>query len=392
MSPPPPRRSTPTAPRIGTDVTNEYVRDIPLYNRSFFGLVFLAGGVTETSGSGTKTPIPPAPTSSPTASATPPRKSASTAARSPRPEQGEGGNTNVYYQPSVEIVQEFKVQNNSFSAEYGNNGGTVVNIVLKQGTNKFHGSGWWYGQRSAFDANDFFNTGRQARSRARPIRLLRRRPDIKNKTLLLRGFRKSAPADPVNLEGSFPPTSSAPATFRRASQLPTATPDRTRHLRSLRGNHGPAPVTRTQFSDDDILNKIRARSIPSGRHSSTSIPHANIARRGLPRSQLPQSDAFPPGWQFDVKLDHQIQRQTRVSGRYSQHHDEFNVPSSSGDGDFGDGDGSLPPTVQNASLEYNWAIKPTALWTSRFSVDRVNAPGHSTTFPTLERCWSARRS
>src|SRR2546422_8127492 len=33
---------------LGTDVTNEYVRDIPLTNRSFFGLVFLAGGVTET--------------------------------------------------------------------------------------------------------------------------------------------------------------------------------------------------------------------------------------------------------------------------------------------------------------------------------------------------------
>ncbi len=37
---------------IGTDVTNQYVRDIPLYGRSMFGLVFLAGGVTETSGSG----------------------------------------------------------------------------------------------------------------------------------------------------------------------------------------------------------------------------------------------------------------------------------------------------------------------------------------------------
>src|ERR1043166_8281554 len=38
---------------LGTDVTNEYVRDIPLANRSMFGLVFLAGGVTETAGQGT---------------------------------------------------------------------------------------------------------------------------------------------------------------------------------------------------------------------------------------------------------------------------------------------------------------------------------------------------
>jgi hypothetical protein len=44
------------------------------------------------------------------------------------PEQGEGGNTNVYYEPSVEAVQEFKVQNNSFSAEFGSNGDTVATV------------------------------------------------------------------------------------------------------------------------------------------------------------------------------------------------------------------------------------------------------------------------
>ncbi len=37
---------------LGTDVTNEYVKDLPLINRSMFGLVFLAAGVTETTGSG----------------------------------------------------------------------------------------------------------------------------------------------------------------------------------------------------------------------------------------------------------------------------------------------------------------------------------------------------
>ena len=53
------------------------------------------------------------------------------------PEQGEGGNSNVYYEPLVEGMQEMKVQNNSFSAEFGNNGGTVVNMVMKSGTDQF---------------------------------------------------------------------------------------------------------------------------------------------------------------------------------------------------------------------------------------------------------------
>jgi len=142
---------------LGTDVTSEYFRDMPLINRSMFGLVFLAGGVTETTGSGTQDSYP-----SGTNFVSNGQRNATAEVRldgalTSAPEQGEGGTTNVYYQPSVEIVQEFKVENNSFSAEYGNNGGTVVNLVLKEGGNQFHGSGWWFGQRSALDANDFFN-------------------------------------------------------------------------------------------------------------------------------------------------------------------------------------------------------------------------------------------
>jgi len=138
---------------LGTDVTNEYVRDIPLINRSFFGLVFLSGGVTETAGQGTQDSYP-----SGTNFVSNGQRNATAEVRvdgalTSAPEQGEGATTNVYYQPSVEIVQEFKVENNSFSSEYGSNGGTVVNIVLKEGGNKFHGSGWWFGQRSALDAN-----------------------------------------------------------------------------------------------------------------------------------------------------------------------------------------------------------------------------------------------
>ncbi len=144
---------------LGTDVSSKYLVQIPLMNRDSFGLTFLAGGVTETTGSGTQDSYP-----SGTNFVSNGQRNSTADIRLDgnllsAPEQGEGGTTNVYYQPSVEALQEFKVENNSFSAEYGNNGGTVVNTVMKSGTNQFHGSGWWYGQRSAFDARDFFNTG-----------------------------------------------------------------------------------------------------------------------------------------------------------------------------------------------------------------------------------------
>ena len=79
------------------------------------------------------------------------------ALRSARPSKAKAETTNVYYTPSVEVIGEFKVENNSFSAEYGNNGGTVINIMMKQGGNQLHGSAWYFGQRDALDANDFFS-------------------------------------------------------------------------------------------------------------------------------------------------------------------------------------------------------------------------------------------
>ena len=54
--------------------------------------------------------------------------------------------------PPQEAVQEFRVVNNSFGAEYGRAMGGIVNIVTKSGTNNLHGSVYEFFQNSAFDA------------------------------------------------------------------------------------------------------------------------------------------------------------------------------------------------------------------------------------------------
>jgi hypothetical protein len=60
------------------------------------------------------------------------------------------------YVPSVDAVQEFKIQNNSFTAQYGWSTGNVVDIVTKSGTSKFHGSAYEFYRNSAMDANLWF--------------------------------------------------------------------------------------------------------------------------------------------------------------------------------------------------------------------------------------------
>ena len=59
-------------------------------------------------------------------------------------------------QPTVESIQEFRIEQNSMSAEYGKAGGLIVIQVSKSGTNKFHGSAYEYNRNENFDARNYF--------------------------------------------------------------------------------------------------------------------------------------------------------------------------------------------------------------------------------------------
>ncbi len=59
--------------------------------------------------------------------------------------------------PSVESVEEFKVQTNSYSAEFGRSGSGIVNLIYKSGTDSFHGSAFEFLRNSDLDSNNFFS-------------------------------------------------------------------------------------------------------------------------------------------------------------------------------------------------------------------------------------------
>jgi hypothetical protein len=58
---------------------------------------------------------------------------------------------------NFDAIGEVQVELNNYRAEYGRNGGPVVNIVTKSGTKSYKGSAYWYKRNEALNANDFFN-------------------------------------------------------------------------------------------------------------------------------------------------------------------------------------------------------------------------------------------
>lgn len=62
----------------------------------------------------------------------------------------------VAYVPAVEAIETVNIVSNSFDAEQGMAGGAAANVILKSGTNAFHGAGWEYHNNSAIKARNYF--------------------------------------------------------------------------------------------------------------------------------------------------------------------------------------------------------------------------------------------
>lgn len=66
-------------------------------------------------------------------------------------------NNGVVFNPNPDTIAEFRLLTSNYTAEYGRNGGGIISVVTKSGTNQFHGSGFEFLRNNSLNANSFFN-------------------------------------------------------------------------------------------------------------------------------------------------------------------------------------------------------------------------------------------
>ncbi len=129
---------------LGTVVEQEQVSQLPLNGRSFITLAALAPGVA----------LPPT-SSLPRINGGRPRTNEylfdGISVLQPEPGQ-------VAFFPIVDAIQEFKIESNSPSAEFGRFNGGVINLTTRAGTNAYHGVGFEFFRNQALNAVNYFQT------------------------------------------------------------------------------------------------------------------------------------------------------------------------------------------------------------------------------------------
>ncbi len=227
-------------------------------------------------------------------------------------------------QPPVEAIDEFKVQTSNFGADIGK-GGAVVNVVIKSGTNNFHGSAFEFLRNSYMDAKNFFD------SPTSPIPPFKQNqfggtlggPVIKNNTFFFVDYQGTRVREsqtfistvPTGAErtGDFSDLLGTDAQGNPTGQIfdPLTTNPITNQRTAFPGNIIPPCVgsTRRSATGGSCLD-------PAALNVMNLYPQPNIPGAGSANNYLYNPIASNNQDSFDVRVDHQW-RSDSIAGTFS---------------------------------------------------------------------------
>ncbi len=263
-------------------------------------------------------------------------------------------------QPSIEALQEFKIQTNAYSAEFGRSSGAVVNATIKSGTNNIHGAVYEFLRNEALDANNFFlnTTGDPKPRRARnQFGGAVGGPLIKNKTFWFGDY------EGLRDREGIPRTRLVPTAAQKAGLFSTAVVD-------------PFAAGRPAFGQNAAGQWVipQSRWDPVGAKIVALIPDPNAVINGLPvfiSSPITKTRQD----QFDARVDHQFAANLTLFGRYSFVDTNTFRPGplpGLAEGSFNDAFGANENRSQGLAIGLTWTFSPSLIGDFRLGWTRGN--------------------
>ena len=252
------------------------------------------------------------------------------------------------YTPSLDVVQEFKVQTNNFSAEYTNTAGGVVNLITRSGTNAFHGTLYEFLRNDKFDANGFFLNRAgisKAEYRFNQFGGTTGGPVIKNRTFFFFGYEGFRLVQGVTLTNTLPTAEQRAGDFSQtrtaAGQLITIyDPLSTRSDPANPGRYLRTPFTGNKIPagrfDPVAANLLKFIPLPNSTGAPVTGSNNFVSNASAPTNKDDLSAADGPSHQRQVDrlrtallrpyaAEHARRIRGRRSGRAADRHYGFHA-------------------------------------------------------------------
>jgi hypothetical protein len=291
-------------------------------------------------------------------------------------------------QPSVDAIEEFKVQTNSYSAEFGRGNGAILNAVIKSGTNGFHGDAYEFIRNEKLDARNALDEFGRQPYKQNQFGATLGGPLIKNRTFFFgdyEGFR-------VRQATPFPELIPTPAMVSGdfSSFLNTSAPT---GVNDCNGNPTYA---------GEIFNTRLTQALASSPTGFCGVPIGGYNGSGQPTNIFPSVDtlaaALSAYWptpnaningnnflsdphrqesrnNFDVRIDHKISDKDNAFGRFSYENQPSFIPPPfnnilDGGGFF---DGTEDNSYRSLALSEVHLFKPNLINEFRLGYNRINS-------------------
>jgi hypothetical protein len=280
------------------------------------------------------------------------------------------GNTTGAYTPVIDSVQEFNVQTNSLSAEYGRFGGGVINLVTKQGTNQLHGDGFFFARNGILDANDFFSNsaGGSAPSMYRyqtgatiggPV-VIPHLYNGRNKSFFFIGFQDSREADLAVATETVPTVAERAGNFAGVSTIYNP------YTPTQATINGTSQYVRSQFTNNQIpaslLNPVALAAL-------AYFPLPNVTgNSSFNYSKTGTSGALDD--KYDTRFDQNFSDKWHMFLRFSHDWNSNTYLEDYGNAASTGGNGPSAGGAWSASLDNTFTFSPTLIGDFRYGISR----------------------